>query len=142
MKLLRKVMADSADAAGATHELLLLLILSLIFFICSTSVQAGGDNDKRPLQRDDFAYGMNLTISGSHPIYGLNIPAAVYQGCTGADLGDLRVFNADHTVPHLLRSQVSKETKRPAQVLPFFPLFSKTQSSNGSPPDLHTTNQT
>jgi hypothetical protein len=108
-------------------------------FLCCASVRADTKHDvvDHPLQRDDFAYGMDLTISGSHPVYGLNIPAAVYQGCTAADLGDLRVFNADHTVPHLLRSQVSKETKRPAQVLPFFPLFSKTQGRNGSPPDLH-----
>ncbi|MDU9050945.1 MAG: DUF3999 domain-containing protein [Candidatus Electrothrix sp. Rat3] len=136
MKLLQKVMVDFAGTVGAIHELLLLFILFLIL-ICSTPVQAGGSDDNRPLQRDDFAYGMDLSISGNNAIYGLNIPAAVYQGCTRADLGDLRVFNASHTVAHLLRPQVSKETKRPAQALPFFPLLNDTQGTGSSPPDLH-----
>ncbi|WP_339134880.1 MAG: DUF3999 domain-containing protein [Candidatus Electrothrix sp. GW3-4] len=110
--------------------------LILVFLLaCGSSVQAGGN--ERPLQREDFAYGMDLTISGNHAIYGLDIPAAVYQGCTRADLGDLRVFNASHPVPHLLRPQVSKETKRPAKALPFFPLLSERRGRSGSPPDLH-----
>ncbi len=116
-------------------------LIQAFVFVCSFvyvfPVQASGNDNNRPLQRDDFAYGMDLTISGNHAIYGLTIPAAIYQGCTTSDLGDLRVFNASHPVPHLLRSQVSKETKRPAQALPFFPLLSDIQGGSGSPPDLH-----
>ncbi|CAK8725721.1 DUF3999 domain-containing protein [Candidatus Electrothrix aarhusensis] len=137
MKLLRKVMVTHPNLIKQReiHELPLLLILFLI--VCSTPVQASGHDDNQPLQRDDFAYGMDLTISGTHAIYGLTVPAAIYQGCTTSNLGDLRVFNANHAVPHLLRSPVSKEKKRPAQILPFFPLLSDTQGSSGSPPNLH-----
>ena len=116
---------------------LMLVVVFVSSFVCVFSVQASGDDDNRSLQREDFAYGMDLTISGNHAIYGLTVSAAIYQGCTTSDLGDLRVFNASHAVPHLLRSQVNKETKRPAQALPFFPLLSDTQGSSGSPPDLH-----
>ncbi|MGB5686024.1 MAG: DUF3999 domain-containing protein [Candidatus Electrothrix sp.] len=122
------------------RDFLDVLMLAFVFvcsFVCYCPVQASGDADNRPLQREDFAYGMDLTISGNHAIYGLTLPAAIYQGCTTSDLGDLRVFNASHPVPHLLRSQISKETKRPAQALPFFPLLSDTQGGSGSPPDLH-----
>ena len=112
--------------------------LSVLFLIilCSSPVRAS--DESIPLQREDFAYGMDLTVSGKHAIYGLTLPAAIYQGCTRADLGDLRIFNANHTVPHLLRPQITQETERPAQDLPFFPLFSEKQGrrSGGSPPDL------
>ncbi|MCI5166311.1 MAG: DUF3999 domain-containing protein [Candidatus Electrothrix sp. GM3_4] len=117
-----------------------LIILAFVFacsFVYIFPVQAVESNDNQPLQREDFAYGMDLTISGNHAIYGLTVPAAIYQGCTTSDLGDLRVFNANHPVAHLLRSQISKEKKRPAQILPFFPLLSDTQGGSGSPPDLH-----
>ncbi|MCI5212148.1 MAG: DUF3999 family protein, partial [Candidatus Electrothrix sp. ATG2] len=106
-------------------------LLALLLF-CGSPVQAAGAEDNTPLQRQDFAYGMDLTISGSNPIYGLTLPAEVYRGCTRANLGDLRVFNASHPVPHLLRIQVSKETKRAAQVLPFFPLLSERQGGSSS----------
>ncbi len=118
-------------------DFIMLAVVFVCSFVCCSPVQASGDDDNRPLQRDDFAYGMDLTINGNHAIYGLTLPAAIYQGCTTSDLGDLRVFNASHPVPHLLRSQISKETKRPAQALPFFPLLSDRQGSGGSPPDLH-----
>ncbi|WPD23097.1 MAG: DUF3999 domain-containing protein [Candidatus Electrothrix scaldis] len=108
-----------------------------LFFVVFCGLPALCDENTQPLQRENFAYGMDLTVSGNHAIYGLNLPVAVYQGCTRADLGDLRVFNANHTVPHLLRAQVVQETERPAQTLPFFPLFSGGKGQNTSPPDLH-----
>jgi hypothetical protein len=110
------------------------LLVFLIIFGTST-VWAG--DEKLPLQREDFAYGMELSVDGKNSIYGLILPAEVYHGCTRADLGDLRVFNAQYTVPYVIRSQVRKETKRAAQALPFFPLFSDTQDGSSSPPDLH-----
>ncbi|MCI5149773.1 MAG: DUF3999 family protein, partial [Candidatus Electrothrix sp. MAN1_4] len=101
----------------------------LAFLVVSSfPVQAAGGDEKPLLQREDFAYGMDLSVSGNNSIYGLLLPAEVYQGCTRADLGDLRVFNAQYTVPYVLRSQVSKKTKRAAQALPFFPSFSDTQN--------------
>ncbi|MCI5121330.1 MAG: DUF3999 family protein, partial [Candidatus Electrothrix sp. AUS4] len=107
----------------------------LLFFIIFSGLPALGGENELPLQREDFAYGMDLTVSGNRAMYGLNLPAAVYQGCTRADLGDLRVFNMNHTVPHLLRAQVTQKTERPAQALPFFPLFSE-EGQDMSPPDL------
>jgi hypothetical protein len=46
------------------------------------------------LRREDFAYGMELTVSGKNAMYSLTLPADIYKGCTRPDLGDLRVFNA------------------------------------------------
>ncbi len=112
------------------------LILSFLFAF-SFPVQAAGGDEKSLLQREDFAYGMELSVSGNNSMYGLILPVEVYQGCTRADLGDLRVFNAQYTVPYVLRSQVSKKTERAAQALPFFPLFTDTQDTSSSPPDLH-----
>ncbi|MCI5132888.1 MAG: DUF3999 family protein, partial [Candidatus Electrothrix sp. EH2] len=136
--------AERAGRGAGPHNLLQTGIsffqnLFIVFFflvLCTSAVQAA--DKSTPLQREDFAYGMDLKISGNHAMYGLTLPAAVYQGCTRADLGDLRVFNAEHTVPHLLRTQMNKETtERPAQSLPFFPLFNEQQGNSDSPPDLH-----
>ncbi|MCW5213425.1 DUF3999 domain-containing protein [Desulfobulbus sp. TB] len=94
-------------------------------------------DEKSPLQRDDFAYCMELSISGKSSMYRFILPAAVYQGCTRADLGDLRVFNSKYPVPYIIQSQDRKQTKRAAQALPFFPLFNDMQDSNSSPSALH-----
>jgi hypothetical protein len=115
----------------------LIFITALSIFLFASLSQAG--DDKKPLSREDFAYGMELSVNGRSAIYGLTLPAQVYQGCTKADLGDLRVFNAKNAVPHLLRPQVRKENKRQPQTLPFFPLLGRSGSNNGNrlPPDLH-----
>ncbi len=125
MKLLSKI------------EILFWQSFLLVFFIIMGPDSGWAGDEKPLLQRDDFAYGMELSVSGNNSIYGLILPAEVYQGCTRADLGDLRVFNAQYTVPYVIRSQVSKKTKRAAQALPFFPLFSDTQDKGGTPPNLH-----
>ncbi|MCI5147102.1 MAG: DUF3999 family protein, partial [Candidatus Electrothrix sp. AR3] len=62
-----------------------------------------------PLVQENFAFGLHLTVNGSNAVYGLLVPAQVYQASTRPDLGDLRVFNAQKPVPHLLRPQASKE---------------------------------
>ncbi|WYD79996.1 MAG: DUF3999 domain-containing protein [Candidatus Electrothrix gigas] len=111
--------------------------------VLADNIWAG--DEKLPLQRDDFAYCMELSISGKSSMYRFILPATVYQGCTRADLGDLRVFNSNYPVPYIIQSQNRKQTKRAAQALPFFPLFTETQDSknnsnsnnNSSPPDLH-----
>ncbi len=103
----------SIDLMKIRFALLLLLLLAAS---CSTAPES------QPLRREDFAYGMELTVSGNSAMYSLTLPAAIYKGCTRPDLGDLRVFNAHGQVPHLLRQIELEQTVRPAQPLPFFPL--------------------
>ncbi|MEN8258358.1 MAG: DUF3999 domain-containing protein [Thermodesulfobacteriota bacterium] len=109
----------------------LLVVLSLLF----TSPAWAGEGNK-PLMRADFAYGLELTVQGQGAIYGLPVPPQVYQYCSRADLGDLRVFNGRGVVPHLLRPQVSKKKTPDPVVLPFFPLLGKGGDAK-LPPDLH-----
>ncbi|MGX9727434.1 MAG: DUF3999 domain-containing protein [Candidatus Electronema sp. VV] len=84
-----------------------------------------------PLRLEDFAYGMELKVSGGSPVVSLSLPAEVYQGCVRPDLGDLRVFNAHGPVPHLLRPPQPEQAARPAQSLPFFPLAEPTNDNSG-----------
>ncbi len=93
-------------------------------------------NGPQPLQREDFAYGMELTVSGRSALYSLTLPAEVYKGCTRPDLGDLRIFNAHGPVPHLLRQLQPKQSTQPSsQILPFFPL-SESTGTNSKAADL------
>ncbi len=108
-----------------------LLVLSLLF---SSLAWAGPEN--KPLVRADFAYGLELTVQGQGAIYGLSVPPQVYQNCSRADLGDMRVFNARGVVPHLLRPQVSKKKSPLPMALPFFPLLGE-EGNTKLPPNLH-----
>jgi len=103
-----------------------LLLLLLLAASCSTAPES------QPLRREDFAYGMELTVSGNSAMYSLTLPAAIYKGCTRPDLGDLRVFNAHGQVPHLLRQIEPEKSVRPAQPLPFFPLAEATSTDSRS----------
>jgi len=108
------------------------LIPALVLLVILPGLSAA---EQKPLVREDFAFGMDLTINGRNAIYSLLMPAQVYQDCVRSDLGDLRVFNASNPVPHLLRPQLEKENMRPAQAVPFFPLSGNLEES-GSPPGL------
>ena len=101
------------------------LLLILLFAVPSFAAD-------QSLRREDFAYGMDLTVSGNSAMYSLTLPAEIYKGCTRSDLGDLRVFNAHGPVPHLLRQIEPKQTVRPAQTLPFFPLAEATNTNSRS----------
>ncbi len=108
--------------------------LIFCFLVSVVSAQAG-DIDQ-PLGLSDFAYGMELSLDGPGAIYGLAVPAPVYQACTRADLGDLRVFGNQGVVPHLLRLPAVKKESTPPKDLPYFPLIGK--SGMGQlPPDVH-----
>ncbi len=106
-----------------------LLVLLLLLTVAPAHCLAA--DETQPLRREDFAYGMELMVSGNNAIYSLTLPAEVYQGCTRPDLGDLRVFNAHGPVPHLLRQPQAEQTAKPAQDLPFFPLTERSSTSNG-----------
>ncbi len=59
-------------------------------------------------QSADFAFGLPLQTGGPSAFYQLELPRAVYEGVTRADLGDVRVFNgAGEVVPHALRPRVT-----------------------------------
>lgn len=89
--------------------------------------------EAQPLRQEDFAYGMELAVSGKNAMYSLTLPAAVYKGCTRPDLGDLRVFNAHGgAVPHLLRQPLPEQTAKPAQDVPFFPLSAPAGASRAA----------
>ncbi len=107
------------------HLLVLLLLLTTAPAPCLAADEA------QPLRREDFAYGMELSVSGNNAMYSLTLPAEVYTGCTQPDLGDLRVFNAHGPVPHLLRQPQAEQTAKPAYDLPFFPLTERSNTNNG-----------
>ncbi len=74
---------------------------------------------------DQFAYGLQLEVSGGQAFYELELPLEVYQGSVRADLGDVRVFNAaGQVVPHALRKPMNRTHLQDVATteLPFFPI--------------------
>jgi hypothetical protein len=76
-------------------------------------------------QPQDFAFGLPVEVDGSEALYEVDIPASVYQGVTRADLGDLRVFNADgEPVPFALEPRPPQRAQTPQPVaVQYFPLY-------------------
>jgi Protein of unknown function (DUF3999) len=72
----------------------------------------------------DYAYGIDLTLTGQTPFYGLDVPRGVYEGVLSAELADLRVFNAaGEVVPYAFRPRVTRTTAPPPTVaVPLYPL--------------------
>jgi hypothetical protein len=97
------------------------VLMAMLCLVWSGSAWAG--EAAAPLQRADFAYGMELTVQGGGALYGLSVPAPVYQAATRADLGDLRVFNDQGVIPHLVRPQHPQQQSPAPVALPFFPLM-------------------
>lgn len=112
-------------------------LILIIFFLFST-ISVRATEEDQGLVRTDFAFGMELSISGQGAIYGMAVPVQVYRACTRADLGDLRVFNGQGLVPHILQPQVSKKTSPQPVYLPFFPLVGMGDNSQ-LPPELQIT---
>jgi hypothetical protein len=82
---------------GYAGALVLLLVLLLLGPALAVAEQSG-----------DFAFGIPLQTGGPGAFYQLELPRAVYEKVTRADLGDLRVFNgAGEVVPHALRPRVT-----------------------------------
>ncbi|MBM0104078.1 DUF3999 domain-containing protein [Steroidobacter sp. S1-65] len=56
-----------------------------------------------PPSKNDYAQGMSVQASNTQPMIETELPDIVYRQVTRADLGDLRVFNADGVpVPHAI----------------------------------------
>jgi hypothetical protein len=89
----------------------------MIFFISAAAAWAA----EKPA---DYAYGLAIEASGSEALYEVTLPAAVYQGVTRRDLGDVRVFNgAGEVVPHAWRPRRTGKADAGATApLTLFPL--------------------
>lgn len=76
-------------------------------------------------QPQDFAFGLPIEVDGREALYEVEIPASVYQGTARADLGDLRVFNADgEPVPFALEPRPPQRAQTPQPlVVQYFPLY-------------------
>jgi hypothetical protein len=83
----------------------------------------GAAAENMSAQKNDYAYGLPVEVSGAAAIYRLAVPEAVYTHLTRADLGDLRVFNAaGEAVPHSLRRpDKPRVDEGDPLVVPFFP---------------------
>lgn len=75
----------------------------------------------------DFAYAIAIHADALDALYQIEIPAAVYRGVTRADLGDIRIFNAQgEVVPHAFRPRAASSMEKTAAVeLPLFPLYAE-----------------
>lgn len=78
-------------------------------------------------QPQDFAYAIAIHADAQDALYQIEIPAAVYRGVSRADLGDIRVFNAQgEVVPHAFRPRGAGSAEKTAAVeLPLFPLYAE-----------------
>ena len=82
---------------------------------------------------DDYSQGIEIATAGGLPLVETAVPDAVYQAVTRADLGDVRVFNAEGLpVPHAFCS--SPSTEEPSitdQSLPVFELREAPPANTG-----------
>ncbi|NBB75915.1 MAG: DUF3999 family protein [Bacteroidetes bacterium] len=79
------------------------------------------------LEKNDFAYGFNITVDGDDAVYSLPLPADVYASSVAPRLEDVRVFNgAGEIVPHEFRyaAPVMRPVLRTVE-LPYYPLSSE-----------------
>lgn len=80
---------------------------------------------------DDYAQGIRMDGYSGRPLAETLLPDAVYQTITRADLGDVRVFNADGVpVPHAFcTSPVTSEPTITQEPLPVFELQAAPQGN-------------
>jgi Protein of unknown function (DUF3999) len=97
------------------------------FFLLAASAFAHADAP------GDYNAGLTVTVAGDAAFYRVELPPAVYEGATRADLGDLRIFNADGAaVPFALIAPAPSTVPAGHTVqLPVFPL-----KAQASVPDL------
>ena len=55
-------------------------------------------DDTKTIKPNDFAYGMDLTVSTGGPVYQVELPEEIYRGIKWGNLRDLRVFNGQDEV--------------------------------------------
>lgn len=81
---------------------------------------------------DDYAQGIRMDAYSGRPLVETVLPDTVYQTITRADLGDVRVFNADGVpVPHAFcASPVASEPTITHEPLPVFELQAAPQAKS------------
>lgn len=92
----------------------------LLMLLLAIGTPALADN---PLQLNDFARMIPLTLSGRGALHELPLPAEVYARGERSDLGDLAVFNgAGEIVPFTLLRPTPAKAPLVQRELPLFPL--------------------
>lgn len=83
----------------------------------------------------DFASQTPLTVSGEGPWYKLQLPLAVQLNARQANLGDLRVFNAQGQAMAyaFTRDAAVIETEAEPIAVKWFPLYSTAEASDSAP---------
>jgi hypothetical protein len=92
-----------------------------------TVATAAGDGQAAPLQRKDFAQGIELTPTTPDTVQTMLLPESVYQGLSSVNLDDMRVFNAEgKEVPFAIRSLAEmKNVERGSAEVPLFPIHTQ-----------------
>jgi len=95
----------------------------LVMVICLSASASASAQAADPAPTD-FAYGLPMQPQAGKPVQTLRVPDAVYAHVTRADLGDIRIFNADDVaVPYALCPVGDLATqRRRRQNLPVFAL--------------------
>jgi hypothetical protein len=86
-----------------------------------------------PPKLDDYAQGIEIVAPSGMPLIETTVPDPVYQTVTRADLGDVRVFNAEgQPVPHAFcAAPVAAEPTITEQSLPVFELRDGPEAAKG-----------
>jgi hypothetical protein len=82
---------------------------------------------------EEYSQGLEIFAPQNLPLVETTLPDTVYQGVTRADLGDVRVFNAEgQPVPHAFcAAPAVSEPVITEQLLPVFELRDAPESANG-----------
>jgi hypothetical protein len=95
------------------------MIARAVAFACMLAVCAAARADTA----DGYAYRIPLAVAGDGAFVHVALPAVVYEGVVRADLGDLRVFNADGApVAHAFVPLATPREAAGSAALPLFPL--------------------
>jgi uncharacterized protein DUF3999 len=107
------------------------MIRTLLTAACLVAV--AGSALGAPPKLDDYAQGIDIVAPPGLPLIEMTVPDPVYQTVTRADLGDMRVFNADgRPVPHALCTSLTQaEPTITEHPLPVFELQDPPQAANG-----------
>ena len=104
---------------------------TLVTAVCLVAVASNALG--APPKLDDYAQGIDIVASSGLPLIEMTLPDAVYLTVTRADLGDMRVFNADgQPVPHALCTALTQaEPTITEHSLPVFELRDAPAVANG-----------
>ena len=70
------------------------------FFLSMAGFAASSPDEDQPSDvPSDYTHSMNLTVTGKQGVVAIRLPQAVYLNAHSADLGDLRVFDAQGGKP-------------------------------------------